>query len=332
MNSIVVASMVLMALPLAGCGQDLARVVAVVQDDTGAPVTNAPVVMFTFKRWIPGPEFGRDEFDRADAKTDTNGVAVITMPSARGEFSLRTMPMEGFYFDRGVRFRLSSATGGRWQPWGQTNVLVVRQIDNPIAMCARAFRGPELMVPENGKPVGFDLMKGDWVAPYGGGSTADFVFNVRWVSHGRNETRHLRYEAQMDLSFANDGDGLFEMRVPCHAPPCGSVYRMPRTAPADGYAPQFSRTQFRSDKARSEDPPPDVNYFFRVRTRRDANGAVASALYGKIHGPLQVGVVDAGACIEMCYYLNPTPNDRNTEFDPKRNLLKSDRTRQVNDP
>jgi hypothetical protein len=25
--------------------------------------------------------------------------------------------------------------------------------------------------------------------------------------------------------------------------------------------------------------------------------------------------------MQFCYYLNPTPNDRNVEFDPKQNLL-----------
>ena len=54
------------------------------------------------------------------------------------------------------------------------------------------------------------------------------------------------------------------------------------------------------------------NYFFRVRTVLDENGKVKSALYGKIYGDF----------MHFSYYLNPTPNDRNVEFDPKQNLLK----------
>jgi hypothetical protein len=35
------------------------------------------------------------------------------------------------------------------------------------------------------------------------------------------------------------------------------------------------------------------------------------AHYGKIYGDF----------MNFTYYLNPTPNDRNVEFDPKRNLF-----------
>ena len=56
---------------------------------------------------------------------------------------------------------------------------------------------------------------------------------------------------------------------------------------------------------------PDRNYFFRVRTLLDEHGNVKSALYGKIYGDF----------MQFAYYLNPTPNDRNVEFDPKQNLL-----------
>jgi hypothetical protein len=34
-------------------------------------------------------------------------------------------------------------------------------------------------------------------------------------------------------------------------------------------------------------------------------------------------VGDFGAKLGMKYYLNPTPNDRNLEFDSKQNLLKN---------
>jgi hypothetical protein len=55
------------------------------------------------------------------------------------------------------------------------------------------------------------------------------------------------------------------------------------------------------------------NYYFRVRTKLDENGNVVSARYGKIYGDF----------MQFSYYLNPTPNDRNVEFDPKQNLITS---------
>jgi hypothetical protein len=50
---------------------------------------------------------------------------------------------------------------------------------------------------------------------------------------------------------------------------------------------------------------------FRVRTELDQDGNVKSTLYGKIYGDF----------MHFRYYLNPTPNDRNIEFDPKQNLI-----------
>ena len=35
-----------------------------------------------------------------------------------------------------------------------------------------------LEVPQKNQPVGFDLAAGDWVAPYGKGSTPDMVFTL----------------------------------------------------------------------------------------------------------------------------------------------------------
>jgi hypothetical protein len=65
-----------------------------------------------------------------------------------------------------------------------------------------------------------------------------------------------------------------------------------------GHPPKYDRDQKR-------------NYFFRIRTVLDEEGNVKSACYGKIYGDF----------MDFRYYLNPTPNSRNVEFDPKRNLL-----------
>ena len=43
-------------------------------------------------------------------------------------------------------------------------------------------------------------------------------------------------------------------------------------------------------------------------------------MHGKIRKSLDAEVVISGTPLHLLYYLNPTPNDRNMEFDPKRNL------------
>jgi hypothetical protein len=74
----------------------------------------------------------------------------------------------------------------------------------------------------------------------------------------------------------------------------------------------------------SEWPEPVFGYFIRVRTQLDEQGNVKSALYGKIPGNFRfyAGTKAPRAGMGFDYYLNPTPNDRNVEFDPKQNLLK----------
>ena len=64
---------------------------------------------------------------------------------------------------------------------------------------------------------------------------------------------------------------------------------------------------------------------FRTRGITDEKGNLKSAHYGKIYGPLKHGINSndrEGAGVIITYYFNPTPNDRNLEFDGTNNLLK----------
>ena len=58
--------------------------------------------------------------------------------------------------------------------------------------------------------------------------------------------------------------------------------------------------------------------FFACGRRKNESGKIVSALYGKIHGEIGYSWTRG---IRFIYYLNPTPNDRNLEFDPSRNLF-----------
>lgn len=66
-----------------------------------------------------------------------------------------------------------------------------------------------------------------------------------------------------------------------------------------------------------------MNYFIRVRTVRDKEGKITSALYGKVHGDFRwfIGARVPKSGLAFTYYLNPD-GTRNIEFDPNRNLLK----------
>jgi hypothetical protein len=67
----------------------------------------------------------------------------------------------------------------------------------------------------------------------------------------------------------------------------------------------------------------DVGYFLRTRVRLDRDGNIASANYAKIMGDFLVAT--KGGQVAFTYDFNPLPNDRNLEFDPKKNLFPKDK-------
>jgi hypothetical protein len=155
--------------------------------------------------------------------------------------------------------------------------------------------------------VGYDLVAGDWDAPYGKGVNRDLI-----VKEEFNKQSATDYSYRLIIGFPNAGDGIQAFTVPDTER--GSSLRSPPEAPADGYQAQLIREDYHHPgKAGTSDHDESRNYFFRVRTVLDSNGNVKSALYGKIYGDLEL--------MNFSYYLNPTPNDRGIEFDPRENLL-----------
>ncbi len=174
--------------------------------------------------------------------------------------------------------------------------------------------------------VGFDLVASDWVAPYGKGTNADFLFKV---------TQHVvsdrEFSSSLELKFSETGDGIQQLdpKSDIH-----SLLRSPQVAPLVGYVPNLVLSD-------SQKPAADVsseyhtsqesdNYIFRVRTVRRSDGTILGACYGKIYGPIQysisgrkyLGPNQPGNSVIFSYYLNPDENSRSLEFDLKRNLFK----------
>jgi hypothetical protein len=122
---------------------------------------------------------------------------------------------------------------------------------------------------------------------------------------------------------------LLDVMYSLSVPGGGSQLRSSHEAPETGYGSSLSLPQGNSkERGQYGMADEDKNYFFRVRTVLDERGQVVSCLYGKIYGRIEYFPVSyKTAKVRFTYYLHPTPNDRNVEFDPKRNLftnLKSD--------
>jgi len=265
-----------------------------VTDEGGLPIANASA---DAGYYIPPPPNATEAESHKTGLTDSNGIIVLTAHS--GPAIWYNADKTGYYSTSGSEFDFKNKVGNQWQPWNPTLEVRLKKVINPIPMYAKSVN---LGMPVFDKPAGFDLIVGDWVAPYGKGTSADILF-----------TAHLDKRAQLDfdykltVNFPNKGDGIQMFSTPDN-----SGLRSPYEAPDNGYQPEVVReNNERPDKIIKYDNNPNGNYFVRVRTMLDENGNVKSALYGKIYGDF----------MQFQYYLNPTPNSRNVEFNPRQNLL-----------
>jgi len=221
--------------------------------------------------------------------------------------------------------------------------VVLPRILNPIPLYAQhGGSATAIAFPVQNEWVGFDLEVADWVAPHGKGKTADFLLRFKNEFKGwRNGLEddidaHIaatkesalllkeewtmekfkikagRWEGVMELSFPGEGEGLFEeKRFLAYCP-----LKLPHLAPEEGYVPTRSFVVNGNFSPGRE----DIGLFLRTRVRRDKQGKMISANYAKVIGDFRVSTPGPGG-FSLAYYFNPTPNDRNLEFDTDKNLF-----------
>jgi hypothetical protein len=287
-----------------------ATVTFVAKTDLGESIVGAEIRLTTFVRWIPGEASGQDIYDGPTGTTNSGGLVTLSVPCSRGEIQYGGY-MKGYYPTEGLTFMFKRGPDGQWLPSNPTVEIVIKPILNPVPVFAR--RPEELRFPIYGQSIGFDLMKSDWVAPYGNGIVQDFVFVFKSDFKGVD----AGFKSTLLLRFSNDGDGIQSVLVP---PRGGSRLRLPRFAPEDGYKPELllQRAKVGPTTAVVSDERESQNYFFRVRTQKQ-DGKILSALYGKISGNLEFW--EDGE-VRFAYYLNPEALSRNMEFDMNRNQIR----------
>lgn len=226
--------------------------------------------------------------------------------------------------------------------------VVLPRIINPIPLFAMRINtahrrpGEEMTFPVHNQWVGFDLEVADWVAPHGKGKTADFLLRFKNEFKGLEETysrtmderiaSHKRllgftkeewtidkfkihegkWDGLVEMSFPGEGEGIIEAKSFIGYSPM----KLPHRAPDDGYSSAWKREVNNYDGIIL---PDDTGFFLRTRVKKDQHGRIISANYAKFIGRMNV-MANTGR-IEFFYYFNPTPNDRNLEFDPKKNLF-----------
>lgn len=278
-----------------------AKITVKVVDDDGKP--------------LPGMNmgvgfYGAGAYHRK-GKSDINGIFVIQGKAIIGLVGYFVLE-KGYYYTSGEYVFSGSIKDGKYQPWNPVITSVVRRIINPIPMYAKHV---ETMIPTTNVPCGYDLMVGDWITPNGIGKNADVLFQVE-----RTVVNIHDYDVDFKVVFTNQNDGLQSF-----SSIKGSTFTSPRYAPTDGYKGLYERKMGRKPGKGSynTNPLPEEYSAYRIRTVIDDKGHTISAYYGKITSGFEIAGYGAEkVTILFNYYLNPTPNDRNMEFDPKKNLLK----------
>ena len=335
MKTVKGAVVVLGLLSMYQSNADLAKVGAFVVDGwTGEPLKNVLVRGGFDNHWgwlaVKGAPLPNESF----ARTDVNGFCRLRGRTNIGEagVSVREAP-PGFYrprYGEGWSFRRKNLLG-IWQPDNLVATIRLQRVERPIPLfikrVTKAERGGFTadIFPKGEDTLRYDLLMGDWLPPVGTGRVADVTFTRHPredLGEGVNgaDVRGPSYRDSMTVRFPGEGNGLVESN------PSPNLRLRIRTAPEDGYRSEYLCWKGRNKKLEHVGSYDENRCFcFRIRTRRDDRGRIVGAYYGKIYGDITFVyqfrpefVPVASVC--MSYYLNPTPLDRNLEWDRKTNL------------
>lgn len=207
--------------------------------------------------------------------------------------------------------------------------IVMREKKNPTALYVRRVNAD---IPARDVWLGYDLIIGDWLEPYGRGKSSDLQFRSSPVARrhkqkGEMETGVLEVNFGQNAGFVrvNEENGWLAV----------SKLNMPHEAPEEGYAKEILKIEKYPNGSCSE-LKKAKGYFFRCRAQFNGEELV-SARYGKILGRFEFSPYiwdrprssddkeppQAFGKVNFVYYLNPKANERNLEFDLEKNLFKN---------
>ena len=285
-----------------------AKLTVRVIDEDGNPIGGANVWLGFEERTHPGKDVA--------VRGLTDGEGLFTGQGGCSGVIGSEIRKEGYYLGwvHLDPFRERDSILNRWQPWDPVVTTIMRPIVNPVAMYAKRVW---IELPMTDKPCGYDLIRGDWVAPYGTGEISDLIFRL-----DRRYVDRRDYDMSIEVRFSNENDGIQEAELPVIGRT--SHYKWPREAPVDGYEPLLiSKSSWKPEENFRASANDKQMYFFRVRTKL-REGELSTGLYGKIRGGLLLSPLKTKTVkVLLSYYLNPSPLDRNMEWDKEKNLLKN---------
>lgn len=289
----------------------------------------------------------------AKPTTGPTGDAIINIPPYHSAWDIYVNPsdQDDKIGRRAYEIHLCESDWIRYNTINQNFDLTLPYVRKPIPLKAKAEgfthrrvngpkdkeladpRLPDLAITE----VGYDAELLELMPPHGQGKHMDFTMKVTsvfrgyedaylerravadsergWYTPSEGKVNHGNWTHSVTYRFPNKGDGIILSRQ--FWPYCKLT--MPHKAPEEGYAQELTLTEevrenaYRPDLAHCRELMKNNGVFLRIRTQLDKDGNVVSAHYAKIVSPQRPGN-------RFKIFYNPTPNDRNLEYDLQTNL------------
>ena len=281
-----------------------AKMVLRIVNDDGVPVPSADVDVFM------GMNFRPKGYSIA-GRTDSNGVFVVKGKTCGDEIVIN-VAKSGFYrTSKTLRFaemgHEHEVRDGRWQPYGRTEDVFLRDIRNPVEMSRENFWKFKYTTTIN-TWIGYDIKENDFVAPNGKGIVADFEVYIdwdgEWLPAYTGMAVKIRFVEPFGGYYACDTKGESAFKGPYSALP-DSINQT---------SAEFSE-RISDNGKRREQKKFDAGKCWVVRSRCKISpeGKLLEANYSTIYD--MVFTCKSGGYGGFCLtgVFNPTPNDPNLE-------------------
>ena len=300
----------------------------------GEPIVNEPV-RIGFSSW--GGVWGKTDqngYFTAEGRPTSDYLFVI----GRLKVDEKSPKYYATYFRKDIADWKNYPTDGKWKPWNETIEVVVKEKLNPIPMYASG-NNFKTKIPIINEWVGYDFEYNDWVKPHGNGLVADieiYLSEEKPTEVDEIEELKIRFPYPLAGAYVMKKDLNCDFKSVYHADQKATyqqeitwykVYKMVDEINPHAWTKEeryFKVSRMINSNLLSKDD----YLIFRTRTKVDENGNLIEARYGKVYGPIEFRL-DPKDKVSfyrqyvniMYYYLNPTVNDTNLEYDSKRNLL-----------
>lgn len=282
----------LSALALSGCGLLRTSYEIRVATEQGEPIADAHIKY----SWSEGGDPWTGKGVRRLSGTTTSKQDGLARFTGSSRVTFLSVKKPGFYSSR-VALHPEDL---RQKPFD----IILRGILDPVPL-----RGKQAFVElhKNGGEIGYDLLKGDLVAPYGTGEIDDF--KIRWKKPDRNQAQD-RFDAY-DFEAPHQGDGFVALHLPCNdGQGSQSEFHTLYQAPESGYVSGLRESARNTGKELRD----MFVYYFRIRSQSSSG-----PIYGKIVSGPRHTFYNEGSAFKFVYMMNTT-GSRNLEPDIERSV------------